>query len=164
MPGKPACLDSHLVNAAIDMAAVVIGRNEGEWLEPSLRSAEAAGLPLVHVFHNAEARFFTMNLPKLLEALDSAGVENPIVSANVNKAGFRMNGGIEGYRAAAVKYPARVIAMSVLTSGGIRPRGDRVGDQRALFRIDRVRHFEPREHRQHGPTDPRIRRLTATAD
>ena len=72
--------------------------------------------------YNAEAGFFTMNLPKLLEALHSAGVENPIVCANVNKAGFRMSGGIEGYRAAAAKYPARVIAMSVFASGGIPAR------------------------------------------
>jgi GT2 family glycosyltransferase len=31
------------------MAAVVIGRNEGERLEPSLRSVQSAGLPLVYV-------------------------------------------------------------------------------------------------------------------
>jgi hypothetical protein len=72
--------------------------------------------------YNAEAGFFTMNLPKLLEALHSAGVDNPIVCANVNKAGFRMSGGIEGYREAAAKYPARVIAMSVFASGGIPAR------------------------------------------
>ena len=72
--------------------------------------------------YKAEAGFFTMNLPKLLEALHSVGVENPIVCANVNKAGFRMSGGIEGYREAAAKYPARVIAMSVFASGGIAPR------------------------------------------
>jgi hypothetical protein len=72
--------------------------------------------------YKAEAGFFTMNLPKLLQALHSVGVENPIVCANVNKAGFRMSGGIEGYREAATKYPARVIAMSVFASGGIPPR------------------------------------------
>jgi phosphoribosylformimino-5-aminoimidazole carboxamide ribonucleotide (ProFAR) isomerase len=63
-----------------------------------------------------------MNMPKLLEALHSAGVENPIVCANVNKVGFRMSGGIEGYREAAAKFPARVIAMSVFASGGITAR------------------------------------------
>ena len=72
--------------------------------------------------YNAEAGFITMNLPKLLPMLKDAGVENPIVCANVNKIAFRMSGGIEGYRAATDKYPARVIAMSVLASGGIRPR------------------------------------------
>jgi hypothetical protein len=72
--------------------------------------------------YKAEAGFFTMNLPKLLQALHSAGVERPIVCANVNKVGFRMSGGIDGYREAAAKYPARVIAMSVFASGGIAPR------------------------------------------
>jgi phosphoribosylformimino-5-aminoimidazole carboxamide ribonucleotide (ProFAR) isomerase len=33
-----------------------------------------------------------------------------------------MSGGIEGYREAASRYPARIIAMSVLASGGISPR------------------------------------------
>lgn len=72
--------------------------------------------------YNAEAGFITMNLPKLLPMLHEAGIENPIVCANVNKIAFRMSGGIEGYRAATTAYPARVIAMSVLASGGIRPR------------------------------------------
>jgi hypothetical protein len=72
--------------------------------------------------YNAEPGFFTMNLPRLLQALHSVGVENPIVCANVNKAGFRMSGGIEGYRAAANRYPARVVAMSVFASGGIPAR------------------------------------------
>jgi hypothetical protein len=72
--------------------------------------------------YNAEAGFFTMNLPKLLEALNDAGVENPIVCANVNKSGFRMSGGIDAYRDATTKDPARVIAMSVFASGGIAPR------------------------------------------
>src|SRR5205085_6230555 len=72
--------------------------------------------------YNAEAGFFTMNLPKLLEALNGAGVQNPIVCANVNKAGFRMSGGIDAYREATTRYPARVIAMSVFASGGIPPR------------------------------------------
>jgi len=72
--------------------------------------------------YKAEAGFFTMNLPRLLEALHCAGVQNPIVCANVNKAGFRMSGGIEAYREATNKHPARVIAMSVFASGGIPPR------------------------------------------
>lgn len=72
--------------------------------------------------YGAEPGFFTMNLPKLLPLLDKAGVENPIVCANVNKIAFRMSGGIEGYRAALAERPARVIAMSVLASGAIPPR------------------------------------------
>ena len=73
--------------------------------------------------YNAEAGFITMNLPKLLPMLKQAGIDNPIVCANVNKIAFRMSGGIEGYLEVTSAIPARVIAMSVLASGGIRPRG-----------------------------------------
>ena len=51
--------------------------------------------------YRAEPGFITMNVPMLLPLLDEAGVKNPIVCANVNKIGFRMSGGIEGYREAA---------------------------------------------------------------
>lgn len=71
--------------------------------------------------YNAEAGFITMNLPMLLPALDQVGIRNPIVCANVNKIGFRMSGGIEAYRRATDRWPARVIAMSVLASGAIPP-------------------------------------------
>ncbi|UIJ43996.1 hypothetical protein LZK98_13000 [Sphingomonas cannabina] len=69
--------------------------------------------------YGAEAGFITMNLPALLPALESVGIRNPIVCANVNKIGFRMSGGIPAYRDALASRPARVIAMSVLASGAI---------------------------------------------
>jgi len=40
--------------------------------------------------YNAKARFFTMNLPMLLDTLDQAGIEHPTVCASINKTGFRM--------------------------------------------------------------------------
>jgi len=69
--------------------------------------------------YKAEAGFITMNLPLLLSALDQVGIKTPIVCANVNKIGFRMSGGIDAYREATERWPARVIAMSVLASGAI---------------------------------------------
>jgi hypothetical protein len=72
--------------------------------------------------YSAQAGFITMNLPRLLEALGSIGIENPIICANYNKISFRMSGGIKGYREALEKRPARVIAMSVLASGAIPAR------------------------------------------
>lgn len=72
--------------------------------------------------YGAEPGYFSMNLPKLLPALKEVGIENPIVCANVNKVAFRMSGGIDAYREATAKTPARVIAMSVLASGAIPPR------------------------------------------
>lgn len=72
--------------------------------------------------YKAEPGFITMNVPKLLPMLDAAGVKQPIVCANVNKIGFRMSGGIEGYRRAAERYDPRVIAMSIFASGALSPR------------------------------------------
>lgn len=72
--------------------------------------------------YRAEPGFITMNVPKLLPMLDQAGVKNPIVCANVNKIGFRMSGGIEGYRRAAEQYSPRMIAMSIFASGALSPR------------------------------------------
>jgi hypothetical protein len=72
--------------------------------------------------YGAEPGFITMNLPMLLDALDTAGVENPVVCSNINKLGFRMSGGIDGYLDAMEKRPFRAVAMSVYASGAIAPR------------------------------------------
>lgn len=69
--------------------------------------------------YNAEPGFITMNLPMLLDALDRAGVDNPLVCANINKIGFRMPGGVEAYRESLADRPFRAVAMSVLASGAI---------------------------------------------
>jgi predicted aldo/keto reductase-like oxidoreductase len=71
--------------------------------------------------HKAEAGFITMNLPKLLDSLESVGVRNPIVCCNYNKIGFRMSGGIEAYDKALESREFRCIAMSVYASGAIEP-------------------------------------------
>jgi hypothetical protein len=72
--------------------------------------------------YGAEPGFITMNMPRLLDMLDEAGVENPIVCANINKIGFRMCGGFEAYAEALRTRKFRAIAMSVFASGAIPPR------------------------------------------
>jgi len=72
--------------------------------------------------YGAEPGFITMNLPSLLDALDDAGIENPIVCSNINKLGFRMSGGIEAYQNALTHRKFRAVAMSVFASGAIPPR------------------------------------------
>lgn len=72
--------------------------------------------------YGAEPGFITMNMPKLLDALDEVGVENPIICANINKIGFRMCGGLAAYEQALKERRFRPIAMSVLASGAIPPR------------------------------------------
>jgi len=69
--------------------------------------------------YDAEAGFITMNLPLLLEALESQGISNPIVCANINKIGFRMCGGVEVYEEVLAEKKCRAIAMSVFASGAI---------------------------------------------
>jgi hypothetical protein len=69
--------------------------------------------------YGAEAGFITMNVPALLDALESVGVENPIVCANINKIGFRMSGGLPAYEEAIARRRFRPIAMSVFASGAI---------------------------------------------
>ncbi|MCZ2439682.1 MAG: hypothetical protein LC119_05840 [Burkholderiales bacterium] len=76
----------------------------------------------VRARYGAEPGFITMNLPRLLDALDRLGIENPIVCANINKIGFRMCGGIERYEQAIATRRFRPVAMSVLASGAISPR------------------------------------------
>lgn len=72
--------------------------------------------------YNAEAGFITMNLPKLQAELEKAGLENPIICASINKAGFRMSGGKEANEAVLRDKKVRVIAMQVLGGGAISPR------------------------------------------
>jgi hypothetical protein len=72
--------------------------------------------------YNAEPGFITMNMPRLLVALEEMGIENPIVCSNINKLGFRMCGGFEGYNRALKEKKFRAIAMSVFASGAIPPK------------------------------------------
>ncbi len=72
--------------------------------------------------YNAEAGFITMNLPKLLETLEAAGIKNPIICASINKAGFRMSGGKEHYEEILKQNRCRVIAMQVLAGGAVSPK------------------------------------------
>lgn len=76
----------------------------------------------VRARYDAEPGFITMNTPMLLGALDQIGIDNPIVCSNINKAGFRMSGGIEAYRRTLEEHRFRAIAMSVFASGAIPPR------------------------------------------
>lgn len=72
--------------------------------------------------YDAEPGFITMNTPRLLDALESIGIDNPIICSNINKIGFRMSGGIDLYEQTIKTRRFRPIAMSVLASGAISPR------------------------------------------
>lgn len=76
----------------------------------------------VRARYGAEPGFITMNLPMALDALERAGVENPIVCSNINKLAFRVSGGTEVYDQTLAARRFRPVAMSVFASGAIPPR------------------------------------------
>lgn len=69
--------------------------------------------------YNAEAGFITMNMPKLLDTLESVGINNPIICTSFNKANFRMSGGKQLYEYILDNRQVRVVAMQVLGGGAI---------------------------------------------
>lgn len=72
--------------------------------------------------YQAEPGYITMNMPALLDALNSVGIENPIICSSINKIGFRMSGGIEIYEKYLNEREFRPIAMQVLAAGALRPK------------------------------------------
>lgn len=72
--------------------------------------------------YGAEPGFITMNMPALYKALTEAGLENPIICANINKIGFRTCGGLDAYEETLRNGKLRAIAMSIYASGAIAPR------------------------------------------
>ena len=66
---------------------------------------------------NAEPGYITMNMPKLLETLESIGINNPIICSSINIDGFRMSGGKNLYEHTLKTKQLRAIAMQVLSGG-----------------------------------------------
>jgi hypothetical protein len=72
--------------------------------------------------YNAEPGYITMNLPLLLNTLESNGIKNPTICASINKAGFRMSGGKEVYEKTIAEKRCKLIAMQVFAAGTIPPK------------------------------------------
>src|ERR1700688_306659 len=70
----------------------------------------------------AEPGFITMNAPLLVDKLETMGLKNPIICANINKIAFRMCGGLAAYEAMIAQDRCRLIAMSVFASGALPPQ------------------------------------------
>ncbi|MDL2257524.1 hypothetical protein LJC06_04900 [Bacteroidales bacterium OttesenSCG-928-I14] len=72
--------------------------------------------------YKAEPGYITMNMPKLLDTLESLGIKNPIICSSINKIGFRMSGGKAIYEKYLEEKEFRPIAMQVLAAGALRPK------------------------------------------
>jgi hypothetical protein len=71
--------------------------------------------------YSAEPGYITMNLPLLLDTLESVGINNPVICSSINKIGFRMSGGIGIYEKTIRERKFRPIAMQVLAAGALGP-------------------------------------------
>ena len=85
--------------------------------------------------YDAEPGFITMNMPKLLDTLESAGINNPIICFSMNKVNFRMSGGKDLYEKTLKTRKLRAIAMQVLGGGAIPPK-------EALEYVSKLPHVE----------------------
>lgn len=72
--------------------------------------------------YNAEPGYITMNMPKMLQFLNEAGIYNPIICTSINIDGFRMSGGRDLYEKTLREGDLRVIAMQVLSGGANKPK------------------------------------------
>jgi hypothetical protein len=72
--------------------------------------------------YDAEPGYITMNMPALLDALNSVGIVNPVICSSINKIGFRMSGGKEIYEKYLREKEFRPVAMQVLAAGALRPK------------------------------------------
>ena len=72
--------------------------------------------------YGVDAGFVSMNMPKLVDFLLECGIDNPIVCSSINKAGYFMNPDMASYERALTEKKFRPIAMSILASGGVRPK------------------------------------------
>lgn len=72
--------------------------------------------------YNSEPGYITMNMPALLDALNSLGIKNPIICSSINKIGFRMSGGKAIYEKYLTEKDFRPVAMQVLAAGALRPK------------------------------------------
>lgn len=71
--------------------------------------------------YHAVPGYITMNLPFLLNTLESCGIENPVICASINKSGFRMSGGKQLYEKTIAEKRCRLVAMQVFAAGTIPP-------------------------------------------
>ena len=72
--------------------------------------------------YGVEAGFNSMNMPMLVDFLIDCGIENPIVCSSINKAGYFMNPDKDSYEKVLKEKKFRAMAMSILASGGVKPK------------------------------------------
>jgi hypothetical protein len=111
--------------------------------------------------YGAEPGFITMNAPFLLQKLEKAGLQNPIICTNINKIAFRMCGGMDAYEDMIRQGRSRLIAMSVFASGAL-PAKEALDYVCQFPQIESIV-FGASSRRNIGQTKQMIERLTPSS-
>jgi len=69
--------------------------------------------------YGVDAAFNSMNMPALLDLLEKAGVDNPIICSSFNKIGYLMSPDSDSYLQLLAEKRFRPAAMSILASGAV---------------------------------------------
>ncbi|MFQ5708767.1 MAG: hypothetical protein ACE5HO_15025 [bacterium] len=86
--------------------------------------ADVLQLFATHVAKKYQAipAFCTKNLPKLMRLLKNTDIENPLIMASINKMGFQVNPSLAAFEDCLRQNPLRLLAMSTLAAGYLKPR------------------------------------------
>jgi len=66
-----------------------------------------------------DAAFNTMNMPALVELLETTDVENPLICSSINQIGYLMSPDVQSYEETLARARFRPMAMSILASGAV---------------------------------------------
>lgn len=72
--------------------------------------------------YQAIPAFCTKNLPRLVALLEKTGIKNPLIMASINKIGYQVNPSREAFETCLQEKQLRLLAMSTLAAGYLKPR------------------------------------------
>lgn len=72
--------------------------------------------------YKAIPAFCTKNLGKLMNLLNRAGVDNPLIMASINKLGYQVNPSREAFEQTLREHRLQLLAMSTLAAGYLKPK------------------------------------------
>jgi hypothetical protein len=90
----------------------------------SIRSEEIFRFYIEYITrnHSAIPGFSTLNLARLVKTFYTWGITDPLVMTSINKVGFQMNPSKEECESCLREYKVKVLAMSTLASGYLKPK------------------------------------------
>jgi predicted aldo/keto reductase-like oxidoreductase len=72
--------------------------------------------------YQVQAGFITLNMPRLVNFLSEAGIEEPVICSAINKIGFQMNPDIASYEKTLRDGRFQAMAMSIMAAGAVSPK------------------------------------------